>query len=185
MELTLLDYHMVHYRPSEVAAASLLLAQLVLEGLAWVSLADAAPPPDPPPECGGAQPGLLSSDSGAAALLHLQRGPPEAHRAAHRQKRADGDGGEEQVHGECGAGAEGAGGRLTGSSSSSSGCEEQVLAQPAAEDQPPPSAERRRPQEHGRPSAGPSGLLTRLRSRAAFFWSTTDPLEFYFCSYFK
>lgn len=38
MELTLLDYHMVHYRPSEVAAASLCLSQLLLEGLPWVSL---------------------------------------------------------------------------------------------------------------------------------------------------
>lgn len=38
MELTLLDYHMVHYRPSEIAAASLCLSQLLLEGLPWVSL---------------------------------------------------------------------------------------------------------------------------------------------------
>lgn len=35
MELTLLDYHMVHYRPSEIAAASLCLSQLLLEGLPW------------------------------------------------------------------------------------------------------------------------------------------------------
>ncbi|XP_029353847.1 G2/mitotic-specific cyclin-B2-like [Echeneis naucrates] len=35
MELTILDYDMVHYRPSEVAAASLCLAQLLLEGLPW------------------------------------------------------------------------------------------------------------------------------------------------------
>nr|XP_019968903.1 PREDICTED: G2/mitotic-specific cyclin-B2-like [Paralichthys olivaceus] len=35
MELTLLDYDMVHYRPSEVAAASLCLSQLLLEGLSW------------------------------------------------------------------------------------------------------------------------------------------------------
>ncbi|XP_068580355.1 G2/mitotic-specific cyclin-B2 [Cebidichthys violaceus] len=35
MELTLLDYDMVHYRPSEVAAASLGLSQLLLEGLPW------------------------------------------------------------------------------------------------------------------------------------------------------
>ncbi|XP_029702374.1 G2/mitotic-specific cyclin-B2-like isoform X1 [Takifugu rubripes] len=35
MELTLLDYQMVHYRPSEVAAASLCLSQLLLEGLPW------------------------------------------------------------------------------------------------------------------------------------------------------
>lgn len=38
MELTLLDYNMVHYRPSEVAAASLCLSQLLLDGLPWVSL---------------------------------------------------------------------------------------------------------------------------------------------------
>lgn len=35
MELTLIDYDMVHYRPSEVAAASLCLSQLLLEGLPW------------------------------------------------------------------------------------------------------------------------------------------------------
>ncbi|KAM8893390.1 G2/mitotic-specific cyclin-B2-like [Spinachia spinachia] len=35
MELTLLDYDMVHYRPSEIAAASLCLSQLLLEELAW------------------------------------------------------------------------------------------------------------------------------------------------------
>ncbi|KAM9861379.1 G2/mitotic-specific cyclin-B2 [Aulostomus maculatus] len=35
MELTLGDYDMVHYRPSEVAAASLCLAQLLLDGLPW------------------------------------------------------------------------------------------------------------------------------------------------------
>ncbi|XP_054467654.1 G2/mitotic-specific cyclin-B2-like [Anoplopoma fimbria] len=35
MELTLLDYDMVHYRPSEIAAASLGLSQLLLEGLPW------------------------------------------------------------------------------------------------------------------------------------------------------
>ncbi|KAG7242775.1 hypothetical protein INR49_020150, partial [Caranx melampygus] len=35
MELTLLDYNMVHYRPSEVAAAALCLSQLLLEGLPW------------------------------------------------------------------------------------------------------------------------------------------------------
>lgn len=38
MELTLLDYGMVHYRPSEVAAAALCLSQLLLDGLPWVSL---------------------------------------------------------------------------------------------------------------------------------------------------
>ena len=38
MELTLLDYDMVHYRPSEIAAASLCLSQLLLDGLPWVSL---------------------------------------------------------------------------------------------------------------------------------------------------
>ena len=37
MELTLLDYHMVHYRPSEIAAASLALSQLLLIALPWVS----------------------------------------------------------------------------------------------------------------------------------------------------
>ncbi|AWP01070.1 putative G2/mitotic-specific cyclin-B2-like [Scophthalmus maximus] len=35
MELTLLDYHMVHYRPSEVAAAALCLSQLLLDQLPW------------------------------------------------------------------------------------------------------------------------------------------------------
>ncbi|XP_034744652.1 G2/mitotic-specific cyclin-B2-like [Etheostoma cragini] len=35
MELTLVDYSMVHYRPSEVAAASLGLSQLLLEDLPW------------------------------------------------------------------------------------------------------------------------------------------------------
>uniref|UniRef100_H3CGN8 G2/mitotic-specific cyclin-B2 n=1 Tax=Tetraodon nigroviridis TaxID=99883 RepID=H3CGN8_TETNG len=35
MELTLLDYHMVHYRPSEIAAAALYLSQLLLEALPW------------------------------------------------------------------------------------------------------------------------------------------------------
>ena len=38
MELTLLDYNMVHFRPSEIAAASLCLSQLLLGGLPWVSL---------------------------------------------------------------------------------------------------------------------------------------------------
>ncbi|XP_029284533.1 G2/mitotic-specific cyclin-B2-like isoform X2 [Cottoperca gobio] len=37
MELTLLDYDMVHYRPSEIAAASLALSQLLLDGLPWSS----------------------------------------------------------------------------------------------------------------------------------------------------
>lgn len=40
MELTLVDYDMVHYRPSEIAAASLCLSQLLLDGLPWVSLLD-------------------------------------------------------------------------------------------------------------------------------------------------
>lgn len=35
MELTLLDYDMVHYHPSEIAAASLCLSQLLLDGLKW------------------------------------------------------------------------------------------------------------------------------------------------------
>ncbi|XP_073319866.1 G2/mitotic-specific cyclin-B2-like isoform X2 [Pagrus major] len=35
MELTLVDYAMVHYRPSEIAAAALCLSQLLLEGLPW------------------------------------------------------------------------------------------------------------------------------------------------------
>ncbi|KAM4743971.1 G2/mitotic-specific cyclin-B2-like [Anableps anableps] len=35
MELTLLDYQMVHYRPSEVAAAALCLSQLLVDGLPW------------------------------------------------------------------------------------------------------------------------------------------------------
>ncbi|XP_007571055.1 G2/mitotic-specific cyclin-B2 isoform X1 [Poecilia formosa] len=35
MELTLLDYQMVHLRPSEVAAASLCLSQLLVDGLPW------------------------------------------------------------------------------------------------------------------------------------------------------
>ena len=36
MELTLVDYDMVHYRPSEIAAASLCLSQRLLEDLPWV-----------------------------------------------------------------------------------------------------------------------------------------------------
>ncbi|XP_049573153.1 G2/mitotic-specific cyclin-B2 isoform X2 [Syngnathus scovelli] len=35
MELTLIDYEMVHYRPSEVAAAALCLSQLLLNELPW------------------------------------------------------------------------------------------------------------------------------------------------------
>ncbi|KAM7424723.1 hypothetical protein PAMA_000873 [Pampus argenteus] len=35
MELTLVDYDMVHYRPSEIAAASLCLSQRLLDGLPW------------------------------------------------------------------------------------------------------------------------------------------------------
>lgn len=35
MELTLLDYDMVHFRPSEIAAAALCLSQLLLKGLPW------------------------------------------------------------------------------------------------------------------------------------------------------
>ncbi|XP_063738471.1 G2/mitotic-specific cyclin-B2-like isoform X2 [Eleginops maclovinus] len=35
MELTLLDYNMVHYRPSEIAAAALALSQLLLKALPW------------------------------------------------------------------------------------------------------------------------------------------------------
>ncbi|KAM6979610.1 G2/mitotic-specific cyclin-B2 [Aplochiton taeniatus] len=35
MELTLLDYDMVHYHPSEIAAAALCLSQLLLNGLKW------------------------------------------------------------------------------------------------------------------------------------------------------
>lgn len=37
MELTLVDYNMVHYHPSELAAAALCLSQQLLEGLQWVS----------------------------------------------------------------------------------------------------------------------------------------------------
>lgn len=36
MELTLLDYNMVHYYPSQIAAAALCLSQQLLEGLQWV-----------------------------------------------------------------------------------------------------------------------------------------------------
>ncbi|XP_030650014.1 G2/mitotic-specific cyclin-B2 [Chanos chanos] len=35
LELTLMDYDMVHYHPSETAAAALCLAQLVLDGQKW------------------------------------------------------------------------------------------------------------------------------------------------------
>lgn len=52
MELTLLDYSMVHYHPSQIAAAALCLAQQLLEGLQWVrdsvcgcSLSRSLPPP--------------------------------------------------------------------------------------------------------------------------------------------
>lgn len=37
LELTLLDYDMVHYHPSETAAAALCLSQLVLDGQKWSS----------------------------------------------------------------------------------------------------------------------------------------------------
>ncbi|XP_056318816.1 G2/mitotic-specific cyclin-B2 [Danio aesculapii] len=37
LELTLLDYDMVHYNPSETAAAALCLSQLVLDGQKWSS----------------------------------------------------------------------------------------------------------------------------------------------------
>lgn len=150
MELTLLDYHMVHYRPSEIAAASLYLSQLLLEGLPWVSLLK--------PLCllnlsMLLQLGSVSSVSDAAALLELRRGPPEAHRAAYRQKRGDGDRGEKQVHGEFGPRVEWLSGRMKLKCLFSEGCEEQILEQQAAEDQPPPSAEERRRQRHGSSSA--------------------------------
>nr|Q60FX9.1 RecName: Full=G2/mitotic-specific cyclin-B2 [Anguilla japonica]BAD52077.1 cyclin B2 [Anguilla japonica] len=35
MELTLMDYDMLHYHPSEIAAAALCLSQLVLDGQKW------------------------------------------------------------------------------------------------------------------------------------------------------
>lgn len=38
MELTLIDYDMVHYHPSQVAAAASCLAQKVLGQGRWVSL---------------------------------------------------------------------------------------------------------------------------------------------------
>lgn len=82
MELTLLDYNMVHYRPSEVAAASLCLSQLLLDGLPWVSLVTFYEHLAP-------SSWLLidlPSVSHTAALLYLWRGPPEAHHAAHCQK---------------------------------------------------------------------------------------------------
>lgn len=102
MELTLLDYHMVHYRPSEIAAASLCLSQLLLEGLPWVSLLKRLHLLN---SLMLLQLDSVSSVSSAAALLGLRRGPPEAHRAAHCQKRGDGDRGAKQVHGEFGASA--------------------------------------------------------------------------------
>ncbi|XP_069046639.1 G2/mitotic-specific cyclin-B2 [Lepisosteus oculatus] len=37
MELTLMDYDMVHYHPSEVAAAALFLSQTVLDGSSWTT----------------------------------------------------------------------------------------------------------------------------------------------------
>lgn len=37
MELSLPDYAMVHYHPSELAAAALCFSQQLLEGLQWVS----------------------------------------------------------------------------------------------------------------------------------------------------
>lgn len=36
LELTLLDYNMVHFHPSEMGAAALCLSQLVLDGQKWV-----------------------------------------------------------------------------------------------------------------------------------------------------
>lgn len=38
MELTLVDYDMVHHRPSEVAAAALCLSQKILGHNKWVSI---------------------------------------------------------------------------------------------------------------------------------------------------
>jgi len=37
MELTLIDYDMVHHRPSEIAAAALCLSQKILGNNRWVS----------------------------------------------------------------------------------------------------------------------------------------------------
>lgn len=37
MELTLIDYDMVHHRPSEIAAAALCLSQRILGHTKWVS----------------------------------------------------------------------------------------------------------------------------------------------------
>ena len=119
MELTLLDYDMVHYRPSEVAAAALCLSQLLLDGLPWVS-----------PELGSMLSGCLTrlfccrdpvlfcwvwvclflnysfflpghvTVAHTAALLHVRRGPPEASHAAHRQKRREHKRRENKVPGE-------------------------------------------------------------------------------------
>lgn len=36
LELTLLDYSMVHFHPSELGAAALCLSQFVLDGQKWV-----------------------------------------------------------------------------------------------------------------------------------------------------
>ena len=38
MELTLIDYDMVHHRPSEIAAAALCLSQKILGHNEWVSI---------------------------------------------------------------------------------------------------------------------------------------------------
>lgn len=97
MELTLLDYDMVHYRPSEIAAAALCLSQLLLEGLPWVSGLD------PLTGTSWALWSLrlsVSPVSHAAALLHLRGVPPEADHASHRKKCRDGERGEDEVPGE-------------------------------------------------------------------------------------
>lgn len=101
MELTLVDYDMVHYRPSEIAAASLCLSQLLFDGLPWVSLLDFSwfNGFNLPLCCFSLNPSV-SSVSYAAALLDVRRGPPEANHAAHRQKRCDGERGENKVRGE-------------------------------------------------------------------------------------
>lgn len=96
----------------------------------------------------------LSSVSHAAPLLHIRQGSPQAHYAAHCQKRGDCERGKDKVPGES---ADRGNDPLTlrggliyfDPSSSSAGCEEQILQQEAARDQPHPSAQVGHRKEHG------------------------------------
>lgn len=114
----------------------------------------------------------LSSVSHAAPLLHIRRGPPQAHYAAHRQKRGDCERGKDKVPGES-ADRENDNLTLRGAliypdpSSSSAGCEEQILQQEAARNQPHPSSQVGHRKEHG--SCGAHRVLRQNVSISGLF----------------